>query len=254
MIEELPNGKTRAVNEKIRNLDPNKTEKIYINGTEAADDDEDDTKYDGLGEVKADGNVTFKAAEWNPSEVDMTVVAIDPSWIKTEDDIVIVKLKYNKDYYDEWVRLVVAKNDGDYNDFYVEFDKRDFNIHFRAGALMEKWGCKTVKELTDLNLTVQLWNPELGDNVDYQVCVISPKFEETIVPPESKSADYVPPTIEHPQQNKTNAQTTGVKPSKDDPSKKVYDTRFVMSVSESAVISNGKKMVAYISIKRLDTN
>ena len=164
VIEELPNGKNRAVNEKIRNLDPDKTEKIYINGTEAADDDEDDIKYDGLGEVKAEGNVTFKAAEWNPSDVDMTVVAIDPSWIKTEDDVVIVKLKYNKDYYDEWARLVVVKNDGDYNDFYVEFDKRDFNIHFRAGALMEKWGCKTVKELTDLNLSVQLWNPELGDN------------------------------------------------------------------------------------------
>lgn len=70
----------------------------------------------------------------------MTVVAIDPSWIKTEDDVVIVKLKYNKDYYDEWARLVVVKNDGDYNDFYVEFDKRDFNIHFvperswRSGA------------------------------------------------------------------------------------------------------------------------
>ena len=94
----------------------------------------------------------------------MTVVAIDPSWIKTEDDVVIVKLKYNKAYYDEWARLVVVKNDGDYNDFYVEFDKRDFNIHFRAGVLMEKWGCKTVKELTDLNLSVQLWNPELGDN------------------------------------------------------------------------------------------
>lgn len=60
--------------------------------------------------------MTFKAAEWNPSEVDMTVVAIDPSWIKTEDDIVIVKLKYNKDYYDEWARLVVVKNNGDYND------------------------------------------------------------------------------------------------------------------------------------------
>lgn len=115
VIEELPNGKTRAVNEKIRNLDPDKTEKIYINGTEAADDDYDDIKYDGLGEVKAEGNVTFKAAEWNPSEVDMTVVAIDPS-------------------------------------------------------------------------------------------------------------------------------------------KKVYDTRFVMSVSESAVISSGKKTVVYISIKRLDTN
>ena len=164
VIEELPNGKNRAVNDKIRNLDPDKTEKIYINGTEAADDDEDDIKYDGLGEVKAEGNVTFKAAEWNPSEVDMTVVAIDPSWIKTEDDVVIVKLKYNKAYYDEWARLVVVKNDGDYNDFYVEFDKRDFNIHFRAGVLMEKWGCKTVKELTDLNLSVQLWNPELGDN------------------------------------------------------------------------------------------
>ena len=39
-----------------------------------------------------------------------------------------------------------------------------------------------------------------------------------------------------------------------DPSKKVYDTRFVMSVSESADISSGKKMVVYISIKRLDTN
>lgn len=115
VIEELPNGKTRAVNEKIRNLDPDKTEKIYINSTEAADDDYDDIKYDGLGEVKAEGNVTFKAAEWNPSEVDMTVVAIDPS-------------------------------------------------------------------------------------------------------------------------------------------KKVYDTRFVMSVSESADISSGKKMVVYISIKRLDTN
>ena len=115
VIEELPNGKTRAVNEKIRNLDPDKTEKIYINSTEAADDDDDDIKYDGLGEVKAEVNVTFKAAEWNPSEVDMTVVAIDPS-------------------------------------------------------------------------------------------------------------------------------------------KKVYDTRFVMSVSESAVISSGKKMVVYISIKRLDTN
>ena len=112
VIEELPNGKTRAVNEKIRNLDPDKTEKIYINSTEAADDDYDDIKYD---EVKAEGNVTFKAAEWNPSEVDMTVVAIDPS-------------------------------------------------------------------------------------------------------------------------------------------KKVYDTRFVMSVSESADISSGKKMVVYISIKRLDTN
>lgn len=254
VIEELPNGKNRAVNEKIRNLDPNKTEKIYINGTEAADDDEDDIKYDGLGEVKAEGNVTFKAAEWDSTQTDCNIFAIDPSWIKTEDDIVIVKMKYNKAYYDEWVRLVVVKNDGDYNDFYVEFDKRDFNIHFRAKTLMEKWGCKTVKELTDLNLTVQLWNPELGDNVDYQVSVISPKFEETIVPPESKPADYVPPTIENPQQNKTNAQTTGVKPSKDDPSKKVYDTRFVMSVSESAVISSGKKMVAYISIKRLDTN
>lgn len=115
VIEELPNGKTRAVNEKIRNLDPDKTEKIYINSTEAADDDYDDIKYDGLGEVKAEGNVTFKAAGWNPSEVDMTVVAIDPS-------------------------------------------------------------------------------------------------------------------------------------------KKVYDTRFVMSVSESADISSGKKMVVYISIKRLDTN
>lgn len=254
VIEELPNGKSRAVNEKIRNLDPNKTEKIYINGTEAADDDEDDIKYDGLGEVKAEGNVTFKAAEWNPSDVDMTVVAIDPSWIKTEDDIVIVKLKYNKAYYDEWVRLVVVKNDGDYNDFYVEFDKRDFNIHFRAGAFMEKWGCKTVKELTDLNLSVQLWNPELGDNVNYQVSVISPKFEEKIDAPADKPEDYVPPTIEV-KPNTINAQTTGVKPSKDDSSKKVYDTRFVMSVSSDDIVSGaGLKMVAYITIKRLDTN
>ena len=251
VLEELPNGKSRAVNEKIRNLDPNKTEKIYINGTEAADDDDDDIKYDGLGEVKAEGNVTFKAAEWDSTQTDCNIFAIDPSWIKTEDDIVIVKMKYNKAYYNEWVRLVVCNNGGD---CYVQFDERDFNIHFRAKTLMEKWGCKTVKELTDLNLSVQLWNPELGDNVDYQVSVISPKFEETIVPPESKPADYVPPTIENPQQNKTNAQTTGVKPSKDDPSKKVYDTRFVMSVSERAVISSGKKMVAYISIKRLDTN
>lgn len=116
---------------------------------------------------------------------------------------------------------------------------------------MEKWGCKTVKELTDLNLSVQLWNPELGDNVNYQVSVISPKFDEKIEAPADKPEDYVPPTIEV-KPNATTAQVTGVKPSKDDPSKKVYDTRFVMSISSDDIVSGaGLKMQAYITIKRL---
>lgn len=119
---------------------------------------------------------------------------------------------------------------------------------------MEKWGCKTVKELTDLNLSVQLWNPELGDNVDYQVSVISPKFEEKIEAPADKSEDYVPPAIELVP-DKTASQATGVKPSAKNPNEKVYDTRFVMSVSSSDLVSGeGFKMVAYITIKRLDTN
>lgn len=255
VIEELPNGKNRAVNEKIRSLDPDKTEKIYINGTEAADDDEDDIKYDGMGEVKEKGTKVFGNAEWDPEQLDITIAAIDPSWLKTEDDIIIFKMKYNKDYYEEWARLVIAKNDGDYSEgFAYQFGERDFNIHIRVGELMKYWNCKTVKELAGKNMTVQLWEPKEGDSVDYQISIISPKFEKKIEAPADKSEDYVPPAIELVP-DKTASQTTGVKPSAKNPSEKVYDTRFVMSVSSSDLVSGeGFKMVAYITIKRLDTN
>ena len=255
VIEELPNGKNRAVNEKIRSLDPDKTEKIYINGTEAADDDEDDIKYDGMGEVKEKGTKVFGNAEWDPEQLDITIAAIDPSWLKTEDDIIIFKMKYNKDYYEEWARLVIAKNDGDYSEgFAYQFGERDFNIHIRVGELMKYWNCSTVKELAGKNMMIQLWEPNEGDSVDYQISIISPKFEEKIEAPADKSEDYVPPAIELVP-DKTASQTTGVKPSVKNPSEKVYDTRFVMSVSSSDLVSGeGFKMVAYITIKRLDTN
>ncbi len=255
VIEELPNGKNRAVNEKIRSLDPDKTEKIYINGTEAADDDEDDIKYDGLGEVREKGTKVFGKAEWDPSQLDTTIASIDPSWLKTEDDIIIFKMKYNKDYYDEYSKLVIAKNDGDYSEgFAYQFGERDFNIHIRAGELMKYWNCKTVKELAGKNMMIQLWEPNEGDSVDYQISIISPKFEEKIEAPADKSEDYVPPAIELVP-DKTASQTTGVKPSVKNPSEKVYDTRFVISVSSSDLVSGeGFKMVAYITIKRLDTN
>ena len=254
-LTELPDGRSQAVSETIRSLDPDKTPKIYINAMDTADDDEDDIRYDGLGEVKAEGTRVFGKAEWDSSQLDITIASIDPGWIKTEDDVIIVKVKYNKDYYDEYDRLVIAKNDGDYSEgFAYQFGERDFNIHVRAGELMKYWNCKTVKELTGKNLTVQLWEPNEGDSVDYQISIISPKFEEKIEAPADKSEDYVPPAIELVP-DKTASQTTGVKPSAKNPSEKVYDTRFVMSVSSSDLVSGaGFKMVAYITIKRLDTN
>ena len=254
-IAELPDGRTQAVNETIRSLDPEKTEKIYINDMDTVEDDEDDIKYDGLGEVMEEGTKIFSKAEWDPEQLDITIAAIDPSWLKTEDDVIIFKMKYNKTYYDEWASLVISKNDGDYSEgFAYQFPARDFNIHIRAGELMKYWNCKTVKELGEKNLSVQLWEPKEGDSVDYQISIISPKFEDKIDAPADKPADYIPPAIENPRPNVTNAQTTGVKPSEKNPGENVYDTRFVMSVPERSVLSSGKKMVAYITIKRLDTN
>ena len=253
-IAELPDGRTQAVNETIRSLDPEKTEKIYINDMDTVEDDEDDIKYDGLGKVMEEGTKIFGKAEWNPEQLDITIAAIDPSWLKTEDDVIIFKMKYNKTYYDEWANLVISKNDGDYSEgFAYRFPARDFNIHIRAGELMKYWNCKTVKELGEKNLSVQLWEPKEGDSVDYQISIISPKFEDKIDAPADKPADYIPPAIENPRPNVTNAQTTGVKPSEKNPGENVYDTRFVMSVPERSVLSSGKKMVAYITIKRLDT-
>ena len=69
-----------------------------------------------MGEVKEKGTKVFGNAEWDPEQLDITIAAIDPSWLKTEDDIIIFKMKYNKDYYEEWARLVIAKNDGDYSE------------------------------------------------------------------------------------------------------------------------------------------
>ena len=254
-IAELPDGRTQAVNETIRSLDPEKTEKIYINDMDTVEDDEDDIKYDGLGEVMEEGTKIFSKAEWDTEQLDITIAAIDPSWLKTEDDVIIFKMKYNKTYYDEWANLVISKNDGDYSEgFAYQFPARDFNIHIRAGELMKYWNCKTVKELGEKNLSVQLWEPKEGDSVDYQISIISPKFEDKIDAPADKPADYIPPAIENPRPNVTNAQTTGVKPSEKNPGENVYDTRFVMSVPERSVLSSGKKMVAYITIKRLDTN
>lgn len=252
-FESLPNGKHRAANETIRNLDPDS--RIYINDMDVVEDDEDDIKFDGLGEVKEKGTKVFGKAEWDPEQLDINIAAIDPSWIKTEDDVIIIKMKYNKEYYDEWASLVITKNDGDYSEgFAYQFAERDFNIHIRAGELMKYWNCKTVKELGEKNLAVQLWSPELGDSVDYQITVISPKFEGKVEDPKSKPKDFVPPTIKEPERNKTNSQVTGVKPSPKDPNKNVYDSRFVMSVSSNDVFRRGVKIVAYITIKRLDTN
>lgn len=255
VIKTLPDGRSQAVSKIIRNLDPEKTDKIFINDMEAADDDEDDIKYDGLGDIKAEGTTVFKMSEWDPEQLDINVVGIDPSWIRTEDDVIIVKVKYNKNYYDEYSKLVIAKNDGDYSEgFAYQFGERDFNIHVRVGELMKYWNCKTVKELADKNMTVQLWAPKEGDSVNYQVSVISPVFEEKIEAPADKPEDYVPPAVK-PETDKTTAQTTGLKPGTGNPDEKVYDTRFVMSVSSSDLVSGkGLRLVAYITIKRLDTN
>ena len=254
-LTELPDGRSQAVSETIRSLDPDKTPKIFINDLNAAEDDEDDIKYDGMGEVKEKGTKVFGKAEWDPEQLDITIAAIDPGWIKTEDDVIIFKMKYNNEYYNEWARLVIIKNDGDYSEgFAYQFDERDFNIHIRASELMKYWNCSTVKELAGKNMMIQLWEPNEGDSVDYQISIISPKFEEKIEAPADKSEDYVPPAIELVP-DKTASQTTGVKPSAKNPSEKVYDTRFVMSVSSSDLVSGaGFKMVAYITIKRLDTN
>ncbi|MGN1340289.1 MAG: hypothetical protein ACI4WS_08350, partial [Oscillospiraceae bacterium] len=178
---ELENGKTQVVNETIRNM--SEGEKIYINKTQVFDDEED-KKYEGLGEVKAEGTHTFEEAEWNPGsgEVNTTLIGIDSSWVSSPDDIILIKLTYNKDFFDLYSSsIAITKNEGEnetWEDFYVQYSDGDFNIQARVGDLMEKWNCETVEELMAKNLAVQFWVPEIGDTVDYKISVISAEADE----------------------------------------------------------------------------
>ena len=244
----LSNGKSQAVSEVIRNLEPE--DRIFINNSETTEDDEDDLKYDGLGEVKAEGTRIVEVNPWAPEDADCTVLGFDPDWVKTKDDTIIIKVKYNKAYFDPWTKLAFSNFDSNVNEENTnyEFAESDFNVHVRVETLLKQWGYDSVQDLQDKPLSIQLWMPEVGDSIDYQVSVISPVFEQEEVTPE-EDADFVPPTIEKMKPNKTYVQTTGKK--KNENNEDVFDARFVMAVPEATVNGKGRKLVAYITIKRL---